>query len=352
MKKILTILIALTITIVAEAQKTEISFSENSHYFGNIPEKEGQVEYKFTYTNKGTAPLVINEIRTGCDCTSCEWKKEPIAPGQSGTITAIFDPEGLPGKFIKSIAVFANTTPSVHTLTVRGYVIPQKSGPFDNYPIKMGHLRLDNDNLDIQILNRGEAYKKEIAIINSSKESLDIEATIATEGIDTEVFPKQLAPMESGKLTISWKTNNKTPLGPVDDQINIIHNGQIAGVIPMCIDIHEDFSMYKNGYESAPLVDVGHIEGDLGAIKSGELVLHDFVIGNAGKSELHIRKIVCKDPNVTAVMKKGIKPGKSRKLNITVQANGEPSLRSAEILLYTNAPNNPVIAYTLYYEIM
>lgn len=352
MKKILTILIALTITIVAEAQKTEIEFSKNSHYFGNIPEKEGVVEYKFTYTNKGSVPLIIDEIRSGCDCTSCEWDKTPIAPGESGTITAIFDPEGLPGKFIKSIAVFANTTPSVHSLTIRGYVIPQKSGPFDNYPFRIGDIRLNSNTVDMDIINKGKTYTKEIEIINSGKESINIESSIATKGIKVNISPKLLSPMEKGKITINWETNEKTPLGPIDDQINIIQDGQITGHIQTNADIHEDFSHYKNDYSSAPLININNNEYDLGQIGNDVTLVHDLIIENHGKSELHIRKIICNDSNVSIAMKKGVKPGKSRKMTLSVTGNNQPSLRCAEILFYTNDPQNPVITYTIYYEII
>ncbi len=351
MKKILTLLIALTITIASQAQKTEIKFSEKSHFFGNIPEKEGEVECKFTYTNIGTAPLVINEIRTGCNCTTSQWDKESLAPGQKGTLTVIFDPEGLSGKFVKSIAVFTNTTPSVQNLTIRGYVIPQKNGPFDNFPIKLGHIRMDSDSVNMQTLNQGNTYIKDIQIINSSKEEVDLQAEIATKGIEAQITPARLAPLQQGKITISWETNDKTPIGPIIDEIKIIQNGQLAGAIPTVADIHDNFSMYKGNYTNAPFMQIDHNEYDFGAIANGVEIAHELLIRNNGKSELQILKTVCNDPNVSVEMKKGIKAGKSRKMVLTVKSNDQPSLRCADILLYTNDPQNPVVPFTLYYEI-
>jgi hypothetical protein len=51
----------------------------------------------FGYTNAGTAPLVIQEIKAGCGCTVPRWDNAPMAPGSSGTIRVVFDSNGKKG---------------------------------------------------------------------------------------------------------------------------------------------------------------------------------------------------------------------------------------------------------------
>jgi len=45
---------------------------------------------EFHFTNTGTEDLKI-EIVSGCECTTLDWPRLPIKPGDSGVITALFD---------------------------------------------------------------------------------------------------------------------------------------------------------------------------------------------------------------------------------------------------------------------
>lgn len=354
MRRLLTILtLTMLMPLCLVAQKTNITFATTSNYLGNVPEREGEIKSVFEFTNSGNAPLIIDEIRTGCDCTTCEWEKESIAPGESGKITVIFDPEGLPGKFIKSIAIFANTTPSVSTLTIRGYVIPQKSGPFSGFPTKMGDIRLSSDSMNMDIVNRGIIRHKEINVINSSKEIVELAAYTDSKNMEITITPSQLKPLEKGKIALKWIVTDKEPLGDMYQEITISQNGKESGKIYASAEVHENFSMYKdNNYATAPLIAIDSNEFDMGAVVANSINTHNLIIRNKGVNELHIRKIDCDDNNISFSIKKGIKGGKSRKMAININANSEPSLRCAEIKFYTNDPQNPVITYTLFYEIV
>ncbi len=139
-----TIVATLLSPYISLGQNSIIEFEESSHYFGNIRESGGVVSCLFVCKNVGENPLLIDEVRTGCDCTTAEWREEAIAPGESDTITVHFNPRGLPGKFIKSIAVFANTSPSATTLTIRGYVIPREEGEEDALPEEASGVELND----------------------------------------------------------------------------------------------------------------------------------------------------------------------------------------------------------------
>src|SRR5215213_1061466 len=73
--------------------------------------KEGQVvEVSWHFKNTGSKPLVIAEVTPGCGCTVADKPKEPIAPGQEGTIKAKFDSKGQHlGSNEKYLTVNANT---------------------------------------------------------------------------------------------------------------------------------------------------------------------------------------------------------------------------------------------------
>lgn len=49
-------------------------------------------EMEFHFTNTGTEDLII-EIVSGCECTTLDWPRTAIKPGERGFISAIFDSE-------------------------------------------------------------------------------------------------------------------------------------------------------------------------------------------------------------------------------------------------------------------
>ena len=90
------------------SQKPNISFDESEHNFGNIEEKGGKVSHKFTFTNNGKNPLRILSVKPSCGCTTPDWTKDEIKPGNQGYIIAEYNPKGRPGVFRKSLSIVTN----------------------------------------------------------------------------------------------------------------------------------------------------------------------------------------------------------------------------------------------------
>lgn len=84
--------------------------------FGKMKEGDN-LEVSFRFKNVGDKPLVISNVSASCGCTVPETPKEPFAPGQTGVIKASFNSTGKPGTQTKQVNVFANTDPSMITLT-------------------------------------------------------------------------------------------------------------------------------------------------------------------------------------------------------------------------------------------
>ena len=88
----LTMLVAMVATASAQA---EIKFDKVVHNFGNFSEKSPVQKTTFTFTNVGNKPLVINQAIASCGCTVPSYTKQPIAPGQKGTITVTYNGKGM-----------------------------------------------------------------------------------------------------------------------------------------------------------------------------------------------------------------------------------------------------------------
>ena len=101
----------------------KIEFDMEVWEFGEINEGES-VDTIFTFKNIGNKPLIISNAKAGCGCTVPQWPKEPIAPGESGTIAVKFNSKGKPGKQTKRVTLTMNTTPNTKQLRLSGLVNP------------------------------------------------------------------------------------------------------------------------------------------------------------------------------------------------------------------------------------
>lgn len=106
--KRLILLFAVFIPCLVFGQKAKIEFQETSFNFGTISEAGGKAIHVFNFKNTGNTPLILTNVRAGCGCTTPEWNRQPIAPGESGNIKVSFDPRNRPGSFTKSITVNSN----------------------------------------------------------------------------------------------------------------------------------------------------------------------------------------------------------------------------------------------------
>lgn len=102
-----------------------IEFTSDFHDFGKLMSGE-KVTYSFKFTNKGKGLLLISKVSTSCGCTVSEYPKEPIRPGEGGTIDVSFDSEGRIGLQNKSITVFSNTQPPTNLLRIQASVVDVK----------------------------------------------------------------------------------------------------------------------------------------------------------------------------------------------------------------------------------
>ncbi len=113
------------VNISSEA-KAKMEIEKKSHDFGTI-EEGTQATVTFTFKNTGNAPLVLNSVKASCGCTTPTWTREPIAPGEEGTITAVYNSKGRPGNFTKTITVKHNGEGGTEFLSIRGVV--KKAAP-------------------------------------------------------------------------------------------------------------------------------------------------------------------------------------------------------------------------------
>ena len=93
MKKIVLLLLTLTLGFFnaqGEEKYSEIQFETLKIDLGKFSEKDAVRKCAFTFKNVGTAPLIINQAFASCGCTTPDFPKEPLKPGNL-TLLSGFD---------------------------------------------------------------------------------------------------------------------------------------------------------------------------------------------------------------------------------------------------------------------
>ncbi|TWP30625.1 DUF1573 domain-containing protein [Apibacter muscae] len=92
---------------VVDTSETEIKFEEEMYDFKDIKKGENATHI-FSFTNVGSKPLIITEVKPACGCTTPEYTNTPVAPGQKGSITVTFNSSNFEGPVKKNVIVSGN----------------------------------------------------------------------------------------------------------------------------------------------------------------------------------------------------------------------------------------------------
>lgn len=105
-------------------QLAEFSIKESLYKFPKS--NEGVVlEHTYTFTNTGKSPLIIYDYKVQCTCTKAILPKDPIAPGETGTIKITFDTTGKSYYQDRDIILQTNTKKKTEKLRFKVFVEPK-----------------------------------------------------------------------------------------------------------------------------------------------------------------------------------------------------------------------------------
>ena len=88
-------------------REPSIDFDTRVHDFGLVNEGT-PLKHIFEVRNKGTAPLVLSEVRTSCGCTQATLGTSTLAPGSSGPLEVSMDTHFARGQESRNMTVISN----------------------------------------------------------------------------------------------------------------------------------------------------------------------------------------------------------------------------------------------------
>ena len=88
--------------------QAKIKFTESKKDLGKV--KKGEVvSADYEFKNEGDQPLIISNYEVECSCTTVDFPKQPIAPGQTSKLTVKFDTKSAYDRQDRKVVIVSNS---------------------------------------------------------------------------------------------------------------------------------------------------------------------------------------------------------------------------------------------------
>ncbi|MDQ3071660.1 MAG: DUF1573 domain-containing protein [Bacteroidota bacterium] len=341
----------LSFASISHAQEGPVILWENTHHnFGTIKEEGGAVTYIFKFKNTGKQPVKLLKVQPGCGCTVSEWTKTDIVPGQTGFVSATYDPTGRPGPFHKSVSVTANTSPEMHFLTFSGDVEERAKTLVDSFPFSSGNLRYVMQHIQFgQVFNNQKDTVGYITAYNTSDVPMSIVGFNNNDipYLSMTGLPMIIPPKQEVKIPIHFNPSAANDFGMLWNNVILVTDDPFAKdkSVSVVAEVLQYFPPLTEAEKAkAPRVNMPEFEHDFGTITQGEVVSYDFQIFNRGRQDLKILKVKAScGCTATEPAKTLLKPNEASEIKVTYHSDGKKGLEEKHVTVYTNDPANPVI---------
>jgi hypothetical protein len=175
-----------------------VKFDGVSFDFGEVTDTRTH-EHVYTFTNTGSAPLIIGDISSTCGCTVPRLEKNQFAPGERGELKIVFDPKGRVGRVNTEINVVTNAQPyNVSKLTYVAQVVPL--------------VRFDERVVNFGQIERGNRYTQTLDIFHDDPDLEVIDLRPVIPAIEARVLAAG-EPAETEDAAATYRTSIEFAVG-------------------------------------------------------------------------------------------------------------------------------------------
>ena len=353
-----------------------VKLDKTVHDFGDIMLSDGPVSATFTATNIGDKPLVIYNVVSSCGCTDVEWTRQPLKPGESGTIKATYKNDEGAFPFDKNLTVYFSGIKQPVILRLRGESHAKKLSLGEMYPVRFGNLGLKTADIKGGNMSQGQQRSGEVVVANLGNKPIDVNFSGLSDGLCLKLSQNPIPAGGTAKLAYTvtadrsrWGKNYyyATPLVDGRSYKAVVvpmpeSSPSTAGTEALVADSNpelgagksrlgiytitkEDFSSWsKEQRDAASRPIAGESTYSFGKVKAGAKVAGKFAITNQGKSPLKVYKVDSESNCLKAAVFPDLAAGAKGNLGFTLDTTGLPKGECLVILtLTTNSPLRPIM---------
>ncbi len=184
------IILSLLLTLQLLAATPRLAVDQPTFNFGAVPQGK-KVDHVFTFTNKGDAPLTIEQVRTSCGCTAANTAARLIEPGKKGEIKVTFDSTNYAGTISKTVFVHSNDPQvPIYSLILQGTVSEE--------------IAVTPRQLNLGTIKAGGTGEAVLTIENRSDKPVALKSVRTTNPkLGATLSKNLLKPGESGKVSVT-----------------------------------------------------------------------------------------------------------------------------------------------------
>lgn len=301
----------------------------------------------FTLKNTGDAPLRINEVIPSCGCMSVDWTREPIEPGAEGQISTVYDAKML-GVFQKDLEVYTNASEQPFYLHIQGRVVSKMSDYSGSFPIDLGNVRLNVNNVEFDDVNRGDRPVAELQIVNMDRKSYRPQLMHLPPYLTAQYVPEVLSGGRIGKIFLTLDSEKLQQMGLTQTSIYLSRQlgdrvGEENEITVSSVLLPDFSSLSAKERAAAPVMVLSADSIDMGAMEKKKKKTMEITVRNTGKGTLEIRSLQVFNKALTVNLSdRKIESGKSARLKVTVWAQYLKKAKNhPRVLLITNDPGCP-----------
>lgn len=304
------------------------------------------VEYKLT--NKGTKPVVIDDIRTNCGCTVVNFPHQNIQPGTSVNIQAVFDAKQL-GHFDKKIGIYEQGGKEPLMLSLNGIVVQFITDFKGEFKASVENFLLEDGEIEFDDVNRGDQPVQKIYIKNTTDSDVEPVVMHLPAWLSANVSPSILGPHRIGEIYFTLNSKKLRDFGLTQTTVYLgDHPGDRVGEnkeINVSAIVLPDFDNLTSKMKAnAPVAELSSTTLDLGEFGDKKKLKGELEIKNTGKRELEIRNLQMFTSGLEiSLSSMKIKPGEVGKLKVTATPDLKKVKGRPRILMITNDPKHPKI---------
>lgn len=306
----------------------------------------------FECQNKSNRRLRIEDVKPDCYCTTVDFPRGEIGSGDKFQIRMTYNGRQL-GHFSHQAAIISNASKKPVYITMKGVVLENYVDLSANFPIDMGDLRLDKNELEFDDVSRGDQLVQELYIYNNGTSDYRPNLMHLPPYLSATISPERLTSGEVGIITVTLNSSLLHDYGLTQTSVYLAGNPGDKVSPDHEIGVSAVLLPALSGLTEAQKAQAARMQ------LSSEQVTIDFEgkakktavldITNQGHAELVISSLQMFTPGLRiSLAKSRLLPGESTKLKITaIHADLQKVRTHPRILMITNDPHRPKVTITI-----
>ena len=281
----------------------------------------------FEFRNKNVKRLRIESVAPDCNCTAVEYPRDVIGTGETFQIKMTYDAQRL-GHF-------------------------DYQGFSGDYPIEMGMMRIDKNELEFDDVNKGEQPVEQIHVYNNGTSLMRPNLMHLPSWLSATTAPEEIRPGRTATITVTLNSQQVSDYGLTQSSIYLAANpgdkatqDNLIGVSAVLLPAFQKLSAQQKQY--APKAYLSKEQVDI--VFDGKSKKKDEIqLSNIGRTPLTISSLRMFTPGLKISLGKStLQPGESTKLKITAERDELKKARTKpRILMITNDPDKSKVVINI-----